>query len=237
MNDGNCSDAATNDGIGSGASAAVRRADGQVYVDARAMERLVGTIFERAGCDAEEAHRIAWRLTGANLRGHDSHGVLRTRRYLEWMEDGAVFPGRRIEVERETGVLAVIDGDYGFGQTVGEQTVDLGVAKAREHGVAVTALKNAGHLGRIGDWAERAAESDCASIHMVNVRGSLIVAPYGAIERRGSTSPFCAGVPRPGAPADRPRLRHLGGGGRQGDGRPARGQAAARRRACRCGRE
>ncbi len=180
--------------------ATVRRADSQVHVDAQAMERLVGAIFERAGCDAEEARRIAWRLTGANLRGHDSHGVLRTSRYVEWMEDGKVFPGRSIKVERETEVLAVIDGDYGFGQTVGEQTVDLGVAKAGRHGVAVTALKNSGHLGRIGDWAERAAKSDCASIHMVNVRGSLIVAPYGAIERRGSTSPFCAGVPRPGAP-------------------------------------
>ena len=180
--------------------AAVRRANGQVHVDAPAMERLVGAIFERAGCDAEEARRIAWRLTGANLRGHDSHGVLRTRRYLGWMEAGKVLPGRRIEVERETEVIAVIDGGYGFGQTVGEQTVDLGVEKARRHGVAVTALKNSGHLGRIGDWAERAAESDCASIHMVNVRGSLILAPYGAIERRGSTSPFCAGVPRPGEP-------------------------------------
>ena len=180
--------------------AAVRRANGQVHVDAPAMERLVGAIFERAGCEAEEARRIAWRLTGANLRGHDSHGVLRARRYLEWMEAGKVLPGRRIEVERETEVIAVIDGGYGFGQTVGEQTVDLGVEKARRHGVAVTALKNSGHLGRIGDWAERAAESDCASIHMVNVRGSLIVAPYGAIERRGSTSPFCAGVPRPGEP-------------------------------------
>ena len=180
--------------------AAVRRAHGQVHVDAPAMECLVGAIFERAGCDAEEARRIAWRLTGANLRGHDSHGVLRARRYLEWMEAGKVLPGRRIEVERETEVIAVVDGGYGFGQTVGEQTVDLGVGKARRHGVAVTALKNSGHLGRIGDWAERAADSDCASIHMVNVRGSLIVAPYGAIERRGSTSPFCAGVPRPGEP-------------------------------------
>ncbi|MDE0460555.1 MAG: Ldh family oxidoreductase [Chromatiales bacterium] len=180
--------------------AAVRRANGQVHVDAPAMERLVGAIFERAGCDAEEARRIARRLTGANLRGHDSHGVLRARRYLEWMEAGKVLPGRRIKVERETEVIAVIDGGYGFGQTVGEQTVDLGVEKARRHGVAVTALKNSGHLGRIGDWAERAADSDCASIHMVNVRGSLIVAPYGAIERRGSTSPFCAGVPRPGEP-------------------------------------
>ena len=183
-----------------GTSTAVRRADGQVYVDAPAMERLVGEIFERAGCDAEEAHRIAWQLTGANLRGHDSHGVLRTRRYVEWIEDGRVFPGRSIKVERETEALAVVDGDYSFGQTVGEQTVDLGVEKARRHGVAVTALKNAGHLGRIGDWAERAAESNCASIHMVNVRGSLIVAPFGAVERRGSTSPFCAGVPRPDAP-------------------------------------
>ncbi len=183
-----------------GTSVAVRRADGQVCVDAPAMERLVGAIFEHAGCDAVEARRIAWRLAGANLRGHDSHGVLRTSRYLEWMRDGIVFPGRTIQVERETVVLAIIDGDYGFGQTIGEQTVDLGVAKAREHGVAVTALKNAGHLGRIGDWAERAAESDCASIHMVNVRGSLLVAPYGAIERRGGTSPFCAGVPRLGAP-------------------------------------
>ena len=97
-------------------------------------------------------------------------------------------------------MIAVVNGGYGFGQTVGEQTVDLGVEKARRHGVAVTALRNSGHLGRIGDWAERAAESNCASIHMVNVRGSLILAPYGAIERRGSTSPFCAGVPRPGEP-------------------------------------
>ena len=123
-----------NGGGSVGTGAAVRRADGQVYVDAQAMERLVGAIFERAGCCAEEAHRIAWRLTGANLRGHDSHGVLRTRRYVEWMADGKVFPGRRIRIERETGVLAIVDGDYGFGQTVGEQAVDLGVAKAREHG-------------------------------------------------------------------------------------------------------
>ena len=96
-------------------NAAVRREDGQVHVDAPTMERLVGAIFERAGCDAEEARRIAWRLTGANLRGHDSHGVLRTRRYVEWIEEGRVFPGRSIKVERETETLAVVDGDYGFG--------------------------------------------------------------------------------------------------------------------------
>ena len=79
-----------------GTAAAVRRAHGQVYVDAGAMERLVAGIFEHAGCDAVESRRVAWRLTGANLRGHDSHGVLRARRYVEWMEDGKIFPGREI---------------------------------------------------------------------------------------------------------------------------------------------
>ena len=187
-----------NAGSNGSASTAVRRADGQVYVDAPAMERLVGAIFERAGCDAEEARRIAWRLTGANLRGHDSHGVLRTRRYVEWMEEGKVFPGRRIKVERETEALAVVDGDYGFGQTVGEQTVDLGVEKTRRHGVAVTALR------------ERRSPRPDRGLGGARRGVELCVDPYGerarqpdrcplrrAIDRRGSTSPFCAGVPRP----------------------------------------
>ena len=173
----------------------VSRRDGRVFVPAPVMQRLVTAIFERAGCSGEEAERIGTRLTGANLRGHDSHGVIRTPRYVEWLADGLVVANQTVAVERENDVMAVVDGRYGFGQSVGEQAVDLGVAKARTHGVAVIALKNAGHLGRIGDWAERAAASGLVSIHMVNVRGSLLVAPFGGVDRRGSTSPFCAGIP------------------------------------------
>ncbi|WP_081759087.1 Ldh family oxidoreductase [Thioalkalivibrio sp. HK1] len=180
---------------------ALRHEGDEILVDARAMERLVGVVFERAGCESVEARRIARRLTGASLRGHDSHGVLRTHRYISWMQDDKVFAGRSVQIEHETDCLAVIDGRYGFGQTIGEQTVDLGVAKAKKHGVALTALKHSGHLGRIGDWAERAAQAGCASIHAVNVRGSLLVAPFGAGERRCGTSPLCFGLPRAdGAP-------------------------------------
>ncbi|MDX1432245.1 MAG: Ldh family oxidoreductase [Gammaproteobacteria bacterium] len=164
------------------------------------MVRLVTEIFTRAGCSRAEAARVAARLAGANLRGHDSHGVIRTPRYLGWLDDGLMVPGRDISIERETDNIAIIDGNYGFGQTVGEQTVAIGVTKALAHGVGVTALKNSGHLGRIGDWAELAAESNVVSIHMVNVRGSLLVAPFGGTERRMGTSPFCAGIPRPGLP-------------------------------------
>jgi uncharacterized oxidoreductase len=169
--------------------------DGTVLVNAGTMQALVGAIFERAGCSAAEAARIGTRLTGANLRGHDSHGVIRTPRYVQWLDDGMIVANQSVQVEHDEQVLAVIDGRYGFGQSVGEQAVDIGIGKARRHGVAVTALKNAGHLGRIGDWAERAAAAGLVSIHMVNVRGSLLVAPFGGVDRKGSTSPFCAGVP------------------------------------------
>ena len=124
----------------------------QIVVQALVMERLVTAIFEHAGCSEGESKRIGSRLTGANLRGHDSHGVIRTPRYVEWLADGKVLPDRTISVISDQGPIAIIDGNYGFGQSVGEQSVDIGIEKARQHGVGIIALRNAGHLGRIGDW-------------------------------------------------------------------------------------
>ena len=63
--------------------------------------------------------------------------------------------------------------------------------------MAAVSLRNAGHLGRVGDWAEMAAEAGLISIHFVNASGSILVAPYGGTERRLSTAPYCVGIPRP----------------------------------------
>ena len=169
--------------------------NGSVYVQVEPLKALVSETFTRNGCSRTESDRIAIRLSGANLRGHDSHGVIRVPRYANWLNDGVQVADVTVDVTLDNEMLAVIDGKFGFGQTVGEQAVDIGIQKAGKHGVAITALQNAGHLGRIGDWAERAAAEGLVSIHMVNVRGSLIVAPFGGIDRRMSTSPFCAGIP------------------------------------------
>jgi uncharacterized oxidoreductase len=136
-------------------------------------------------------------LVEADLRGHPSHGVARVARYIQWLKDDILRANQTITIERETDELAVIEGNYGFGQSIGEQTVNVGIRKARKNGVAVTALKNSGHLGCISDWAEQAANAGLASIHFVNVRGSLLVAPSGGREARGGTSPVCCGIPGP----------------------------------------
>jgi uncharacterized oxidoreductase len=157
---------------------------------------LVTLIFNRAGCDPAEARRIATHLVEANLVGHDSHGVVRTVPYIQWLKAGKVNPGRSIQVVFENDVIAIVDGQCGFGQTIGEQATQLGIDKCSRHGVAVVALRNSGHLGRIGDWPLQAAQAGKLSIHFVNTTGAgILVTPYGGINRRLSANPIAAGIP------------------------------------------
>src|SRR6185436_15406551 len=101
----------------------------------------------------------------------------------------------------ENEAIAVVDGQFGFGQTIGEQAVSLGIDKCARHGVAVIALRNSGHLGRIGDWPLLAAQAGKLSLHFVNTTGAgILVAPFGGINRRLSANPIAAGIPITGSP-------------------------------------
>ncbi len=167
----------------------------EIRVDVNYAIELITDIFKAKSCNNYEAKTIAERLCGSNLKGHDSHGIVRVPRYILWMEWGWVFPNIKPELIVDSGALALIDAKQGFGQVAGEFAVDEGINRAKLHGVSVVGLKNSGHLGRIGDWSERAADAGLVSLHFVNVRGSLLVAPFGGSDRRGSTSPLSIGVP------------------------------------------
>lgn len=171
-----------------------------VTIDARHLETFVADIFAAAGCSRAESDRIAKYLTIANLTGHDSHGVQRVPRYLQWKAEGTFVADRIVNVVTETPVLAVVDGLQGFGQTVAPQAVEIGIKKCKAMGLAAVALRNAGHIGRVGDWAEMAAAEGLVSVHFVNAAGSSLVAPFGGVDRRFSTAPYCVGVPRKGEP-------------------------------------
>src|SRR5260221_4708751 len=168
-----------------------------VTIKADRLEALIGDIFDAAGCSRDEAERIARYLVAANLAGHDSHGIVRVPRYVEMKQDGRVIADQRVELLVDTPVLAVIDGKFGFGQSVAPQAVAIGIEKCKAMGLSAVALRNSGHVGRVGDWAEMAAAAGVVSIHFVNAGGSVLVAPFAGVERRVSTPPYCIGVPRP----------------------------------------
>jgi uncharacterized oxidoreductase len=157
---------------------------------------FVADVFAHAESSQEEARRIASYLATANLTGHDSHGVIRVPVYIRWKKMGSVVPNQSAEVVVDTPSLAVVDGKFGYGQTVAPVAVQIGIDKCKKAGLAAVALRNAGHIGRVGDWAEMAAAEGLVSVHFVNAAGSLLVAPFGGVEKRLSTAPYCVGIPR-----------------------------------------
>src|ERR1700719_4496068 len=167
-----------------------------VTIQVENLINFVAEVFAHSDSSPAEAKRIATYLTTANLTGHDSHGVIRVPVYIRWRNAGNIIPNQIIEIPVDTPSLAVVDGRFGYGQTVGPQAVRIGIEKCKATGLAAVALRNAGHIGRIGDWAEIAAAEGLVSIHFVNAAGSVLVAPYGGVERRLSTAPYCVRLPR-----------------------------------------
>ncbi|HEX6112730.1 MAG TPA: malate/lactate/ureidoglycolate dehydrogenase, partial [Geminicoccaceae bacterium] len=155
-----------------------------------------------SGSAEPEATLVADHLVQANLTGHDSHGVGLLPIYLDNVRAGRLVPNRHAELVSERGAVLVIEGFRGYGQVIGHEAMQLGMTRAGDQGVALVALRNSFHLGRIGHWAEECARGGFASIHFVNVIDHApLQAPYGGAEARFSTNPFCAALPGEDGPA------------------------------------
>lgn len=164
---------------------------------AASLTAAVRAIAAAGGSSPAEAELVAANLVEANLMGHDSHGVGMMPRYVDALLEGGLVANRQLELVHDGGALLRLDGGCGYGQSVGRQAMALGIERAARHGVAVVALANAHHLGRIGHWAEQCLAAGLVSIHFVNVIARPIVAPFGGRDARFGTNPVCIGIPRP----------------------------------------
>ncbi len=107
-----------------------------------------------------------------------------------------VRSNRHARITMESESIIAVTGDFDYGQVIATEAVDLAIEKASNIGVAVLAIKDCGHLGRIGAWAELVASRGMVSIHFVNTSGfGILVAPFGGSDRRLSANPIAAGVP------------------------------------------
>ena len=147
------------------------------------------------GSTPREIELVVDNLIGANLTGHDSHGIGMLPRYTSAFLEGGLTANAHIETRLDSGALIALDGRAGFGQVIGFEAMELGIARAKEHGSCIVAIANSHHLCRIGAWAEMAAAAGLISIHFVNVIARPIVAPFGGRDARFGTNPFAVGIP------------------------------------------
>ncbi len=168
-----------------------------MLIEHGSLTRVTSTILQAAGAPTDHANAVAAHLVEANLKGHDSHGVGMVPSYVKGMLDKQVDPNAGITVERDNGAIVSVNGGTGLGRVVGFQAMDLGIAKAKDYGIACVALGNAAHLGRIGAFAEYCAAKGLVSMHYVNVVGhDPMVVAFGGRDRRFITNPYCCAVPR-----------------------------------------
>ncbi len=159
-------------------------------------------LFAAGGIVADEAEVIAGSLVGANLAGHDSHGVIRIPQYLKALDSGVMRSGVGLEVVHETAAVLVCDGQWGPGQVQAHRLLQRLVERARALGLAAGTLKHCGHIGRLGEYAEAATALGFSFLATVNNHGyGRAVAPPGGTAGRIGTNPLCLAVPgRPDEP-------------------------------------
>src|SRR5207247_2256398 len=110
-------------------------------------------------------------LIDANLCGHDSHGVLRVMQYLHFLKDGSMKAGLPLKVVSESPAVLVADGQWGLGQVQAHRLLGLLVPKARTAGIAAGTLKQCGHIGRLGEYAEAVTKQGFLFMATVNNHG------------------------------------------------------------------
>ena len=164
-------------------------------LQAQYLRAQAATVLIACGSSAQEAEKVAANLVMANLSGHDSHGIGMLPRYVDAVLEGGLIPNAPVATVFDMGTMLTLNGQRGYGQVVGEQAMQLGMARAKQHGSCIMALGNAHHLGRIGHFAEMAVAHNLVSLHFVNVMSRPVVAPWGGTDGRFGTNPFCVGIP------------------------------------------
>jgi uncharacterized oxidoreductase len=167
-----------------------------VLIPAQRLTEIALTLLQAGGFTANEAKLTAESLVLSNLLGYDSHGVVRVSEYLHDLKKGELVTAVTLDVFRDAPASMIADARRGLGQVQMPRFLNRLVAKAKEHGVVSGALRNCGHIGRVGEWADNIAKQGFIAFVTVNDNGCFqLVAPPGGKAGRTSTNPISFAIP------------------------------------------
>ena len=165
----------------------------KVIVPSKKLKDFVQSILEFHGLPSEDAAITADHLVVSNLRGVDTHGVIRLSGYVQRIQAGGNNPQPSISVLSETPSTAVMDGDNSLGQVGGFRAMELAIQKAEQTGLGIVAMRNSNHYGMAAYYFMMALPHDMIGISMTNVLGSM--APTGGVEGLWGNNPFSISFP------------------------------------------
>jgi LDH2 family malate/lactate/ureidoglycolate dehydrogenase len=162
-------------------------------VSATALKRFVCATYETAGMPFLDAELVADSLVQADLWGHQSHGVLRTRWYLERLRSGVMRATAEATSVIDGGAFAVMDGKDGVGHVVARNAMFSAIERARKHGIGAVAVRNSNHFGTVMYFTRMAAQNGCIAFMTSN--GGPAMAPWGGVDKIVGTNPWSISAP------------------------------------------
>ena len=123
-------------------------------VPVKDIRTLVSSVFQKVGCDEDISEFVAEHLVESNLKGVESHGVMRMIQYVEQLENGYMNPFGRPSLNQNDNGAWIVNGHGGFGIPAIQLGIEKAIAEAKEKGISTVAAIHCGHTGRVGAFAE-----------------------------------------------------------------------------------
>ena len=171
----------------------------RVYATRDAADAFVRRLLDAHGVPAEDAAIIAHCLVRADLRGVDTHGIVRLPGYLDRVRKKLTNTSPKLVVEKKTPVAGLLDGQNAFGFLVGTKAMQEAIAMARDYGIGMVAAKHSNHFGMAASYVLQALEAGFIGVVFSNA--SPAMPPWGGKDAFLGTSPFAAGAPGGKLPA------------------------------------
>ena len=165
----------------------------QTRLSAATLKDFTTRLLQSAGLSAAEAACLAGNLVLANLRGVDSHGLMRLRTYATRVKCGVVKPGMAPRVVREAPASLAIDGGNGHGMWIGRQVMELCIGRAKETGACFATVNNGNHFGIAASFTEMAAAEGMIGLAMSNAGATMV--PTGGRKPILGANPLSIAIP------------------------------------------
>jgi LDH2 family malate/lactate/ureidoglycolate dehydrogenase len=167
-----------------------------VRIQASDLVQACERLLQKVGVPPDEARIIAEIVVEADLRGVESHGLLRLPAYVHRVQAGLMTPKTEVKVVRERTASVLLDAQRGFGQVAGVRAMTQAMERARQHGVGVAAVRNANHFGIAAYYAMMALPHRMIGVVTANAAPSM--AAWGGAAPVLGTNPVCIAIPTGG---------------------------------------
>lgn len=167
--------------------------DETVYIPVDVMQAFMIDTFKAQGVSDEDAEICAEVLLASDLRGIESHGVGRLKYYYDRIQMGVQFPTAMMEIVKDDGATALVDGNHGMGHPTAYRSMKLAMQKAKQYGLGAVAVRNTTHFGIAGYYPLMAAAEGMIGLAVTNARPS-ITPTFGAEPMLG-TNPIAFAAP------------------------------------------